>query len=235
MERGARVGLIDADVYGPDIPRMVNLARRQWLKGWTLWRSPQMGGKKLEPVEAFGIKIMSTGFLVAEDQPLNWEAQMIELALHQLIHDVEWGPLDYLIVDLPPGTADLQQRLMTKVELTGAIVVVTPQDVAHLDARKLISMYRAAGVRVLGGVQNMDGLICPDCGQRIDVFPNVRDDRSIWAMGIERIGSIPMHTAIAEATDLGKPILVENPESPQTEAFRHIAAIVESRCEAGIR
>lgn len=234
-ERGAAVGLIDADVYGPDIPRMLNLARRQWLKEWTLWQSPQFAGPKLEPIDAYGVKVMSTGFLVAEDQPLAWEAQMIDLALHQLIHDVEWGALDYLVIDLPPGTADLQQRLMSKVDLTGAIVVVTPQDVAHLDARKLVSMYRAAGVPILGGVQNMDGLICPDCGERIDVFPSVRDDRSIWAMGIEAIGGIPMHPAIAEATDRGKPVFAESPASPQAGAFRTIAANAASRCEAQLR
>jgi ATP-binding protein involved in chromosome partitioning len=222
-ERGLAVGLIDADVYGPDIPRMINLARKSWLRNWNLWSSQQMGGATLKPLERYGIKIMSAGFLIAEDQPLNWESLMIDLVLHQLIHGVDWGPLDYLIIDLPPGTADLQQSLLKKVQLSGALLVVTPQDVAHLDAKKLASMYRGTGIRILGGVENMAGLICPCCGERIDVFPKVSEDRSLWASGVERIGSVPMDPEVAHAGDLGTPVVGGNPGSTQAEAFRKIA------------
>lgn len=220
---GRAVGLIDADVYGPDIPRMINLARKSWLKSWNLWSSPQMGGGALKPLKRHGIKIMSVGFLLAEDQPLNWEAPMIDLVLHQIIHGVDWGALDYLIIDLPPGTADLQQSLLKKVQLSGAVLVVTPQDVAHLDAKKLASMYRSAGIRILGGVENMAGLICPCCGERIDVFPQVAEDRSLWATGVDRIGRIPMNPAIAQSGDLGTPVIVADPDSHQAEAFKELA------------
>lgn len=218
--RGAAVGLADADVYGPDIPRMVGIARSEHLKSWTLWKQ---GGLSLEPVERFGIKLMSAGFLIAEDQALAWEARMIELALHQLLHEVAWGPLDYLVIDLPPGTADLQQRLTTKIPLTGAVVVVTPQDVAHLDAKRLIAMYRRLGVAVLGGIENMSGLICPCCDKRIEVFPRVAEPRSIWAMGIEKLGEIPMEPGVAHSGDAGLPALVEHPDSPSAQSFRAIA------------
>src|SRR5688500_5685021 len=141
-ERGLSVGLLDADFYGPDIPLMVNLKRDVPLKRWLLGRAAQAGGIALEPVERYGIRIMSVGFLVAESQALALPAPLLRGAFHQLLVDVRWGELDCLVVDLPPGTADLQQQLLAQVELAGAIVVVGPQDVAHLDARKVLDMLR---------------------------------------------------------------------------------------------
>jgi ATP-binding protein involved in chromosome partitioning len=222
-----RVGLVDADVYGPDIPRMLNLARKEWLRNWTLWKSPQLGGSpNLEPISKHGLKVMSTGFLIAEDQPLNWEARMIELALHQIIHNVDWGPLDFLIIDLPPGTADLQQRLMNKVSISGAVIVVTPQDVAHLDAKKVVTMFRDGGVEILGGIENMDGIVCPCCGEKFDLFPRVADDRSIWSFGVPKLGSVPLDPLIASSGDLGVPLIVGNPDSLGAAAFREVVAKV---------
>jgi ATP-binding protein involved in chromosome partitioning len=222
-ETGAVVGVLDADVYGPDIPLMVNLKRSVPLRTWDLWRRD---GVRLEPVERYGLRIMSVGFLLAEGQALAMPAQLLDGVLRQFAKDVEWGELDYLVVDLPPGTADLQQRLLSVVELSGALVVVSPQDVAHLDARKVLDLLRGGGVRVLGGVENMSGFACPHCGERIDVFPSVADGRSIWADGVERLGAIPLDPELARAGDAGRPLLVSAPDSSSARAFRALAGAV---------
>ena len=220
-ERGRRVGLLDADVYGPDIPRMLNLARKKAATSWTMWS--RRGGPKWEPVELHGIRVMSMGFLVAEEQPVAWASGWVDVLLEQLFANVDWGQLDDLLVDLPPGTADLQQRLTKLVDLSGAVIVVTPQDVAHLDAKKVVAMFRSADVPVLGAVENMSGLDCPDCGRHVDVFPSVAYDRSIWADGVASLGSIPLHPGVAAAGDAGRPALVLAPDSAHSEAFRAIA------------
>ncbi|HEY1365620.1 MAG TPA: P-loop NTPase [Gaiellaceae bacterium] len=220
---GAAVGLLDADVYGPDIPLMVNLKRSVPLRTWDLWRRD---GLRLEPVERYGLRIMSVGFLLAEGQALTMPAPLLDGVLRQLLLDVDWGELDYLIVDLPPGTADVQQRLLAVVELAGAIVVVSPQDVAHLDARKVLDLLQSGGVRVLGGVENMSGFECPHCGSRIDVFPTVPDERSIWSDGVERLGAIPLDPMLARAGDAGRPLVATAPDSASAAAFRALAAAV---------
>jgi ATP-binding protein involved in chromosome partitioning len=220
---GVKVGLLDADISGPDLPRMVNLARHTPATGWMLARNPASGSTRIEPVEEFGVKIMSTGFMVAEDQALDWSSPLVRLLIDQLLRDVDWGDTDSLIVDLPPGTADVQQQIAEQAGLTGVVVVVTPQDVAHLDAKKVVAMFRRLGVRVLGGVENMAGLVCPDCGATVDVFPRVREDRSVWALGVERLGSIPMAPDVAHAGDAGRPLVVASPDSPSAEAFRALA------------
>ena len=170
-ERGASVGLLDADFYGPDIPLMLNLKRSEELERWDLWRRR---GIKLEPLERFGLRVMSVGFLLAEQQALAMPAPLLGGVIRQLLADVAWGPLDYLVIDLPPGSADLQQQLVTHLDLAGAIVVAGPQDVAHLDARRALDFLRSVGVPILGGVENMTTLACPHCGEPIDVFPRVR-------------------------------------------------------------
>jgi ATP-binding protein involved in chromosome partitioning len=192
LERGSSVGVLDADFYGPDIPLMVNLKRTIPLKRWMLGRSLDREPLTLEPVERYGLKVMSVGFLIGEDQALAMPAQLLHGALRQLLADVEWGDLDVLVIDLPPGTADLQQQLFGLVELGGALIVVGPQDVAHLDGRKVLDMLRSAGVRVIGGVENMAGLVCPHCGETIDVFPPAAEDRAIWADGVQQLGRIPL-------------------------------------------
>ncbi len=204
--RGAAVGLLDADVYGPDIPLMLGLKQTRELRRWDLGRNPRFGRLELEPVEALGLKVMSVGFLLAEGQALTMPAAMVELVGRQLIQDVRWGELDYLIVDLPPGTADLQQQLFSNVELAGAIVVVAPQDAAHLDARKVLAMLREAGVAVLGAVENMRGLRCPHCGELVDVFPPVADDRSILRE-LPLLGTVPLDPAFARLNGIPEPFL----------------------------
>ena len=174
VERGLAAGVLDADFYGPDIPLMVNLKRTKPRKQWMLGRAGAFGGLHLEPVEEYGLKLMSIGFLLGEDQSLSLPAGLVRAALWQTLVDARWGPLDFLIVDLPPGTADLQHELFGMIRLAGALVVVTPQDVAHLDGRKVLDMLRSSGVRVLGGIENMAGLACPHCGEQVEVFPSVR-------------------------------------------------------------
>ncbi len=204
--RGAAVGLLDADVYGPDIPLMLGLKQTRELRRWDLGRNPRFGRLELEPVEALGLKVMSVGFLLGEGQALTMPAAMVELVGRQLIQDVRWGDLDYLIVDLPPGTADLQQQLFSNVELAGAIVVVGPQNAAHLDARKVLAMLQEAGVAVLGAVENMRGLRCPHCGELVDVFPPVADDRSILRE-LALLGTVPLDPAFARLDGIPEPFL----------------------------
>jgi ATP-binding protein involved in chromosome partitioning len=187
--RGWNVGLLDADLHGPDIPLMLNLKREQEAKRWDFWRG---GDVRLEPVERDGLQVMSVGFLLAERQSLTFAAPLLGAALRQLIEQVEWRSLDVLLIDLPPGTADLQQQLLGVVVLAGAVVVVGPQDVAHLDARKFVDFLRGADVPVLGGVENMAGLRCPHCGERIEVFAPAAADRAIWADGVRLLGRIPL-------------------------------------------
>jgi len=191
--RGLAVGLLDADVYGPDIPLMLNLARHEDAGRWDFWRR---GDVRHQPIESHGLRIMSVGFLLGERQSLTLGAPLLTAALRQLVHQVEWGQLDVLLLDLPPGTADLQQQLVGVVSLDGAVVVVGPQDVAHLDARKFLSFLRDADVPVLGAVENMGGLECPHCGERIDVFTPVPESRSVWAEGVPLLGRIPLDPAL---------------------------------------
>jgi ATP-binding protein involved in chromosome partitioning len=196
--RGWNVGLLDADLYGPDIPLMLNLKREREAKRWDFWRG---GDVRLEPIECEGLQVMSVGFLLAERQSLTVAAPLLGAALRQLVEQVDWRGLDVLLIDLPPGTADLQQQLVGVVVLAGAVVVVGPQDVAHLDARKFVDFLRGADVRVLGGVENMSGLTCPHCRERIDVFEPAAAERAIWADGVPLLGRIPLDPDLARHAD----------------------------------
>ena len=222
--RELRVGLLDADFYGPDIPLMVNLTASAPLSLWMLGRSAKHGALALEPVERFGLEIMSVGFLIGESQALSLPAPLLQSALHQLVANVAWSRLDFLIVDLPPGTADLQQELLRLVEVAGALVVVGPQDVAHLDARRVLDMLAAAGVPVIGGVENMVALVCPHCGEGVEVFPRAPEERSIWASGVARLASIPLDPFVARAGDRGAPVLASEPAGAQAASFHELAA-----------
>jgi len=193
--RGWTVGLLDADLYGPDIPLMLNLKRDSEAKRWDFWRG---GDVRLEPIERNGLQVMSVGFLLGEGQALTLSAPLLGAALRQLVVQVEWTGLDVLLVDLPPGTADLQQQLVGVVALAGALVVVGPQDVAHLDARKFVHFLRGVDVRVLGGVENMSGLLCPHCGEHVDVFEPAAPERSIWSDGVSLLGRIPLDTDLTK-------------------------------------
>jgi ATP-binding protein involved in chromosome partitioning len=222
LAEGARVGILDADVYGPNVPLMLNVARTEALRRWDLWRG---GEVRLEPIERFGIRVMSVGLLLGEEQSLPFGAQTLGLALRQFVDGTDWGDLDYLVVDLPPGTADLQHELLRTVRLDGALVVVGPQDAAHLDAKRVIDLLSFARVRILGGVENMAGLVCPHCGGHIEVFPPVADDRSLWHLGVRKLASLPLDPA---TTSNGRgPLLVAQPRSEQAERFRALARIVD--------
>ncbi|HEY3577510.1 MAG TPA: P-loop NTPase [Gaiellaceae bacterium] len=198
---GRAVGLLDADIYGPDIPVMLGLKQTRELRRWELGRNPRFGRVELEPLEVEGIKVMSVGFLLAEAQMFAMPAMLASFIGDQLIRNVRWGELDYLIVDLPPGTADLQQHIFATMELAGAILVVGPQDAAHLDARKVLSLLRDAEVRVLGAVENMRGLRCPHCGETLDVFPPVAEERSLLRE-VDLLVSIPLDPAFAKVNGI---------------------------------
>ena len=229
---GWPTGLLDADIYGPDIPLMVGITRRVPAKGVTIWRNPKEG-RKIEPLERFGIKMMSTQFLIGENQALSWSAPLVDLLLQRFTDDIAWGDIDFLVIDLPPGTADVQQQLARRLPLTGALVVVTPQDAAHLDAKKVLTMFEQLGVPVVGGVDNMSGLACPCCGHVIEVFDPVAPERSIWAMGVEQLVQIPVHRSVAGSG--GRPLLVEHPESAEADAFRTLARRLQAWAGGGSR
>jgi ATP-binding protein involved in chromosome partitioning len=191
---GVRIGLLDADLYGPDLAAMVGLTRRTPAKNVEVWRRSRA---KEQPVETHGIRLMSAQFLIGEDQPLALSQPMASLLLKRFRDGIDWGDAEVLLVDLPPGTADLQQLVARHLGLAGVVFVVTPQEVAHLDAKKAISMFRDAKVPVLGGVENMAGLTCPCCGEQIDVFPPCDEHRTIWASGVERLASIPFQPGLS--------------------------------------
>ncbi len=194
LARDASIGILDADLYGPDIPAMLGLTRLRDAKRWTLWSDDR---KRLRPIEERGLKVMSSAFLLGETQVMPWSSLTLPFVLRQLVTDVEWGELDYLLVDLPPGTADLQEQVFRMLPLAGVLLVVGPQDVAHLDAKKVVTLVRDAGVPLLGAVENMSGFVCPHCGERHDVFPRVVEERSLWSDGIERLAEIPLDPALA--------------------------------------
>jgi ATP-binding protein involved in chromosome partitioning len=225
-EQGCRVGLLDADLYGPDIPVMVGLTRTAPLRTWDLARAAGYRPLRLEPVERFGIRLMSVGFLLGERQALAVPEPLLQPILRQLLVDVAWGELDWLVVDLPPGTADVQQLLLRQLRPSGALVVVGPQDVAHLDAKRVLDLLATLEVRVLGGVENLAELACPHCGTQIQVFPPVRADRSIWSLGVRRLARVPTDPAIARASDSGQPALVADPGGQPAAVFRKLASAV---------
>ena len=226
---GANVGLLDADLYAPDVPAMVGLTRRRPARALEVWHNPALGDERSRPVEAFGVKLMSTQFLMAEDQTVAMTSSMAELLVSKLTTGLDWGALDWLLVDLPPGTADVQQVIAKELRPDGVVIVVTPQDVAHLDAKKAISMYRTRGVDVIGGVENMAGLVCPCCGERIEVFPPVAPERSIWADNVAKLASIPLQPAVARAGEDGVPAVVADPDGPLADAFRSLARSIDER------
>jgi ATP-binding protein involved in chromosome partitioning len=229
-ERGAPVGLLDADLYGPNIPRMVGLTRTEWSGDWTVARRGKQAS--MTPIERYGINIMSAGFLLGEDQPMVLDALTMHMLLTQLLRHVAWGHLEYLLVDLPPGTADLQQHMLRDFVLSGAILVVTPQEVAHLDGKKALQHYRRAGIPILGGIENMSSFLCPHCGEPTDLFARVAPSRSIWEMGVEKLGAIPWDVSICRAGDTGRPLMIAEPEGLQAASFRQMAEHLAERLES---
>jgi ATP-binding protein involved in chromosome partitioning len=191
-DRGVRIGLVDADLHGPDVPRMLGLTRRRDTEGVMLWSNPKVSsGARPLPLEHDGIKLVSAQLLMGEAQPFAPDAGFARMLLRRFLDEVDWGDVQVLVVDLPPGTGDMIQHLASLRAVAGALVVVTPQDVAHLDARKLVALLRQRGVPILGGVENMAGMRCPHCDDTIELFPPTTPERTIWHDGVERLASIP--------------------------------------------
>jgi ATP-binding protein involved in chromosome partitioning len=205
LAKDTAVGVLDADLYGPDIPAMLGLTQLRDAKRWTVWTED---GRRLRPIEERGLELMSSAFLLGERQVMPWSSMTLPFVLRQLVEDVEWGALEYLLVDLPPGTADLQMEVFRTLPLDGVLLVVGPQDVAHLDAKKVVTLVRDADVPLLGAVENMSGFVCPRCGERHDVFPRVTDERSLWADGVERLAEIPLDPSLAHTNGV-PPAFVE--------------------------
>jgi ATP-binding protein involved in chromosome partitioning len=210
-QAGARVGLLDADIYGPNIPTMMGVDRL-----------PLPTKEKLIPAVAYGVKMMSIGFLVKPDQPLIWRGPMLHSAIRQFLSDVEWGELDYLIVDLPPGTGDAALSLTQSLPLSGGVIVTLPQQVSLEDARRGLEMFRQLNVPILGVVENMSYLELPD-GTRMDIFGTGGGEQLAREGEVPFFGTIPIDARVREGGDSGKPIIVENPSAPAAQALRHVA------------
>ncbi len=220
---GQRVGLLDADIYGPSLPRMSGLSGRP----------TTVDGKRLRPMTAFGVKLMSMGFLVEEDTAMIWRGPMVQSALQQMLNDVDWGELDVLVVDLPPGTGDAQLTMAQRVPLAGAVIVSTPQDIALLDAKKAINMFRRVDVPILGVVENMSYFCCPNCGHRSDIFAHGGARATAARFGVDFLAEIPLDVRIRETSDAGRPIVVSEPDNPQAKAYLDLARTVRDRLRRG--
>ncbi len=210
---GLRTGMLDADIYGPSLPTLMGIKDRP--------SSPD--GKTIIPMEAFGVTCMSIGFLVPPDTAMIWRGPMVMGALEQMMGDVQWGPQDILVVDMPPGTGDAQLTMAQRVPLAGAVIVSTPQDLALLDARKGLNMFRKVEVPVLGIVENMSYFLCPHCGERSDIFTHGGAQKAAMEMGVDFLGEIPLDMAIREGADSGMPIVASDPEGAHARAYRAIA------------
>ena len=210
---GAKVGILDADVYGPSIPTMLGLSGKP--------ESPD--NKSIEPMRAFGLEAMSIGFLVDADTPMIWRGPMATSALTQLFSDTRWDDLDYLLIDLPPGTGDIQLTLAQKIPVAGAIIVTTPQDIATLDAKKALAMFQKVDVHVLGIVENMAVHVCSNCGHEEHLFGEGGGQRMAAQYGVPLLGSLPLDIAIREQGDAGQPVVIAAPDSAVAQAYRQVA------------
>ena len=214
--QGLKVGILDADIYGPSLPRMIGVNEKP----------KSQDGKTLEPIQKYGLKCMSIGFLVPEDTPTIWRGPMVMSALEQMLKDVIWGNLDALVVDMPPGTGDAQLTMSQRVPLAGAVIVSTPQDIALLDARKGLNMFRKVNVPVLGIVENMSTFICPKCGEPTDIFGTGGAEQEALRLGVDFLGGIPLHKDIRTTSDDGTPIVLESPDSIHSKSYRDIASAI---------
>ncbi|WP_248884800.1 iron-sulfur cluster carrier protein ApbC [Acidithiobacillus acidisediminis] len=218
-QEGATVGMLDADIYGPSQPRMLGIEGKPTSKD----------GKKMEPMEGHGIKAMSIGFLIDEETPMVWRGPMVMQALEQLLSDTRWGELDYLVIDLPPGTGDTQLTLAQKVPVSGAVIVTTPQDIALLDARKGLKMFEKVGVPILGVIENMSFYICPKCGNEDDIFGHGGGAAMAEQYGVEFLGAVPLDRRIRDEADNGAPTVVAAPDSQLAKIYRELARHVAGR------
>ena len=217
---GARVGILDADIYGPSQPTMLGVARE---------RPTSPDGKRMHPIRAHGLQAMSIGFLIDDDQPMIWRGPMVTQALAQLLNETAWEDLDYLIVDLPPGTGDIQLSLAQRMPVSGAVIVTTPQDIALLDARKGLQMFRRVGVPVLGIVENMAWHACSSCGHREAIFGEAGGAKMAAQYGTELLGQLPLDIRIREQADSGCPIVAAEPQGDLAQRYRDIARLAAAR------
>lgn len=214
-KKGKKVGILDCDIYGPSLPMMVGISE-----------TPYVQNGKMLPHEKYDLKLMSVGFLITPDQALIWRGPMVMGAVEQLLRDVEWGDLDFLVVDMPPGTGDAQLTLSQKVSLAGAVIVTTPQDLALLDARKGVVMFQKVDVPILGLIENMSFFLCPHCGNRSEIFSNGGGRKSAEEMGIDFLGEVPLNMGLRSGGDLGIPILISEPNSLVSTEFHRIAELI---------
>ncbi|MEN3953153.1 iron-sulfur cluster carrier protein ApbC [Iodidimonas sp. SYSU 1G8] len=219
---GLKVGLLDTDIYGPSVPRLMGLTGR-----------PKTDGKVLLPMENYGMKCMSMGFMVDEQTAMIWRGPMVVSAITQMLGDVAWGELDVLVLDLPPGTGDAQLTIAQRVPLTGAVIVSTPQDLALLDARRGLAMFEKVKVPTLGIVENMSTFICPQCGHESHIFGHGGARAEAGKLGVDFLGEVPLHMAIRESADAGTPIVVKEPNGPHAQAYLEIASKIAAKIGAG--
>jgi ATP-binding protein involved in chromosome partitioning len=219
--QGLKVGLLDADIYGPSLPQMLGTRER-----------PRAEGQRIIPLQRWGLKAMSIGFLVEEETPMIWRGPMVMGALEQLMGQVEWGALDIMIVDMPPGTGDAQLTMSQRVPLAGAVIVSTPQDVALIDARRGVKMFERVGVPVLGLIENMSFYCCPNCGHRADIFGHGGAKAEAERIGVEFLGELPLKVAIRELADAGTPIVAARPGTEEAQAYQKIAARLREKVAA---
>jgi ATP-binding protein involved in chromosome partitioning len=217
-QTGAATGLLDADIYGPSIPMMMGINRM-----------PQSNGQKILPLEAHGVRLMSLGFLMPDGAPVIWRGPMVAGAIQQFLQDVEWGALDYLLIDLPPGTGDAQLTLAQSLPLTGAVIVMTPQDLAMQIASKALAMFRQLKVPILGILENMSTFICPHCGTPSAIFRQGGARKASEHLGVPFLGEIPLHPVVCQTSDQGAPILSTHPDSPVADAFRQVSKALAER------
>jgi ATP-binding protein involved in chromosome partitioning len=218
---GHKTGLLDADVYGPNVPLMLGIDE-----------TPQAIGDRIQPIERNGLKVMSMGFIAPGDKPLVWRGPMLHNVIQQFLRQVDWGELEYLLVDLPPGTGDVALSLMQTAPLTGAVVVTTPSDVSLEDARKAINMFRQVRVEILGMVENMSYLVCPHCDKRVDVFSYGGGRRTAERMGVHFLGEVPLDPQVRVGGDTGESVALRAPDDPHAAAFYELARNVTARIDA---
>ena len=218
--QGWRVGLLDADVYGPSMPRLFAFSDK-----------PKVEGGKLAPLEAYGLKIMSMGFLVDENIPMVWRGPMVSQAISQMLGEVAWGELDALVIDMPPGTGDVQLTIAQQVPLAGAVIVSTPQDLALIDARRAVAMFQKVEAPILGVIENMSYFLCPHCGGRSEIFAHGGARHDAEQMGVPFLGEAPLDIKIRETSDAGRPVVAAEPDSPQAAVYLNLAAKVKTLLE----
>jgi ATP-binding protein involved in chromosome partitioning len=222
---GLKVGVLDADIYGPSMPKLLAIKER-----------PQtLGGTRLKPISRYGLTVMSIGFVVDEETPMIWRGPMVISALTQMLREVEWGTLDVMVVDMPPGTGDAQLTMAQQVPLKGAVIVSTPQDLALIDARRGIAMFRRVNVPVLGIVENMSYFQCPECGTRSDIFGHGGARHEAERLGVPFLGEVPLHMTIREKSDAGLPVVATEPDGPHAKAYCEIAARVRDQLKGTAR